>query len=216
MRFSKDARRYHVTGDESGATAIEYGLIVGLIAMGLLGALVGTRGSLQSNYSAISSTMGGATAASSTSSPLFANKTVSQRTVSTNPAGQTLYNYTYSDGSVGYYATAAYYHGNLYASNMQLTDPAKSMTTTYVPAQNDVNGNPVQPMAFSETTRYADGNTKSYTYYTADSSGQTVTGTRYDYPDQSGGQSTGSQSVTKAVSTFQSVIDQYAVYKANP
>lgn len=36
--------------DERGATAVEYGLIAGLIALGLLGSLVGTRGSLSSVF----------------------------------------------------------------------------------------------------------------------------------------------------------------------
>jgi len=46
--------------DESGATAIEYGLIAALIAVGLIAALTALGGSLQSIFYTISSTLNNA------------------------------------------------------------------------------------------------------------------------------------------------------------
>lgn len=48
--------------DESGAAAIEYGLIAGLIAIGLLGMLTLTGESLQSVFQTIATTLDGITA----------------------------------------------------------------------------------------------------------------------------------------------------------
>ena len=49
--------------DESGATAIEYGLIAALIAVVLVGALQAVGGSLGNAFNTISSSVGGATGA---------------------------------------------------------------------------------------------------------------------------------------------------------
>ena len=43
--------------DESGATAIEYGLIAALIAVVLIGALTAVGGSLKSKFSAVSTAL---------------------------------------------------------------------------------------------------------------------------------------------------------------
>ncbi len=47
--------------DESGATAIEYGLIAALVAVGLIGALTALGSSLQDIFYLVSSTLSNAT-----------------------------------------------------------------------------------------------------------------------------------------------------------
>jgi len=49
--------------DESGATAIEYGLIAALIAVGIIAAATALGGSLSGLFSAISTKLGDATTA---------------------------------------------------------------------------------------------------------------------------------------------------------
>ena len=48
--------------DESGATAIEYGLIAGLVAVAIIAALTALGDSLDSLFSSVASTVDGATA----------------------------------------------------------------------------------------------------------------------------------------------------------
>ena len=43
--------------DESGATAIEYGLIAAIVSVGIILALQNVRGSLQSTFNSISSSL---------------------------------------------------------------------------------------------------------------------------------------------------------------
>jgi pilus assembly protein Flp/PilA len=43
--------------DESGATAIEYGLIAALVAVGIIGALTALKGSLINTFSAVSANL---------------------------------------------------------------------------------------------------------------------------------------------------------------
>lgn len=50
--------------DESGATAIEYGLIAGLVAVAIIAALTALGGSLDTLFSEVASTVSGATAGS--------------------------------------------------------------------------------------------------------------------------------------------------------
>lgn len=52
-----------VLKDESGATAIEYGLIAGVVAVGLIGALTTLRGSLTGGFTAVGTAVTNATAA---------------------------------------------------------------------------------------------------------------------------------------------------------
>jgi pilus assembly protein Flp/PilA len=54
-----------VDSQDSGATAIEYGLIAGLIAIGIVGSLVGTRTSLSNAFGTAASQMGTASGATS-------------------------------------------------------------------------------------------------------------------------------------------------------
>ncbi len=68
--------------DDRGATAIEYGLIAGLIALGIVGTLVGTRGSLNSAYGTVSSQLGSSTKTVTVDQGLksvFAAKTITGR-----------------------------------------------------------------------------------------------------------------------------------------
>ncbi len=108
--------------DERGATAIEYGLIAGLIALGIVGSLVGARSSLNDDYSRIASYLGGS-GSSTAAAPT--NPVTSQRAVA-NPNTSSRYSYwnaktlaskvvtnptatsqqtkfTYTDGSIGTY-----------------------------------------------------------------------------------------------------------------
>jgi pilus assembly protein Flp/PilA len=55
MSMSNFAKRF--MKDESGATAIEYGLIAALIAVGIIGALTTLKGSLQTTFGAVSSNL---------------------------------------------------------------------------------------------------------------------------------------------------------------
>ena len=50
--------------DESGATAIEYGLIAGLVAVAIIAALTALGGSLDTLFSEVASTVSGATTGS--------------------------------------------------------------------------------------------------------------------------------------------------------
>jgi len=47
--------------DESGATAIEYGLIAGLVAVAIIAALTALGGSLQNLFSSVADTVNAAT-----------------------------------------------------------------------------------------------------------------------------------------------------------
>ncbi len=99
--------------DERGATAIEYGLIAGLIALGIVGSLVGTRGSLNGIFGTVSSQMGSAQGASPAGQSLPSNanprsaywssKTLAGDptvTKTTNSAGTTTSTtYRFTDGS---------------------------------------------------------------------------------------------------------------------
>ena len=48
-------------GEESGATAIEYGLIAALVAVAIIGALQGMRNSLSDTFNKVSSSVNTAT-----------------------------------------------------------------------------------------------------------------------------------------------------------
>jgi pilus assembly protein Flp/PilA len=107
--------------EERGATAVEYGLIAGLIALGILGSLVGTRTSLVAAFGGVSGQMGTATGApaaspsgvtsqrtvaaanTSTRYGFWNAKTVSSKTVTNPDANSRLTSFTYSDGSYASY-----------------------------------------------------------------------------------------------------------------
>lgn len=90
---------------ERGATAIEYGLIAGLIALGLVGSLVTTRGSLAAIFGVASSQMGTASSQIGAAAPANASNTQaaaywSAKTLTRRALGATATVFTYSDGSV--------------------------------------------------------------------------------------------------------------------
>ncbi|MEL6724984.1 MAG: Flp family type IVb pilin [Pseudomonadota bacterium] len=58
--FRKAASRFH--RDESGATAVEYGLIMALMTIALIGALSATGDSTSDNWKGVSDDVGGAMA----------------------------------------------------------------------------------------------------------------------------------------------------------
>ncbi len=123
--------------NESGATAVEYGLIAGLIALGIVGSLVSTRASLNGAFGAISSGLPGA---ASTAAPVggqlstFQSKTLSnfKKTVS---GGVTTYAWTYSDGS-----TASYYvePTSTRPFRVEMVDNANSFRRIYYTDSNGV------------------------------------------------------------------------------
>jgi pilus assembly protein Flp/PilA len=116
-------RRFRIVGEERGATAVEYGLIAGLIALGILGSLVGTRTSLIAAFGGISGQMGSATggapaaspaptvtsqraitpASSSARAPYWNAKTLASKTVSNPSPTSQLTTFTYTDGASGSY-----------------------------------------------------------------------------------------------------------------
>ncbi len=208
--------------EQSGATAIEYGLIAGLIAIGIIGALISTRTSLQSTFGTVNSGLagnsgsaGGATAPR-TPTPQFAGKTLSSRTPSTRVWGANQYDYAYTDGSTATYMTGAAYRGSYYRSNLQMKDAATGLSYTYVPSEVDTTSGQTLTQNLSTVSYYASGNQKTYTSYSFDANGTSMTGTIQNYADQSGAAGTAGGTVTAQVSQFQGVIDQYNAYKANP
>ena len=63
MKFLKDLMVSNdLVLDETGATAIEYGLIAALLAVGLISAMQGLGGALQSTFNNTSSAMASASA----------------------------------------------------------------------------------------------------------------------------------------------------------
>lgn len=103
-RFSRLSREDH------GATAIEYGLIAGLIALGIVGSLVATKGSLNSVLGLTSTQMGSATAtpaaptglvfdANNVRSPYWAGKTVLSGPIHTSGTRTDSWETKFTDGS---------------------------------------------------------------------------------------------------------------------
>jgi Flp pilus assembly pilin Flp len=84
---------------------VEYGLIAGLIALGILGSLVGTRGSLNAVFGLTSSSLGQSTMThpkqpDSANASYWASKTLVSTSSSNVSATGGSYTYTYSDGTV--------------------------------------------------------------------------------------------------------------------
>jgi Flp pilus assembly pilin Flp len=94
-RFSKTLNRaFHADG---GATAIEYGLIAGLIALGILGSLIGERGSLNAAFSQVATSVNpqaNQTLPSSAIASKWSTKTLSSITTSGRVT-----TYNFNDGS---------------------------------------------------------------------------------------------------------------------
>lgn len=196
--------------DDRAAGSIEYTLLGAFIGLGILGALLNTRSSVSGAFGRVSTgiTMG-------VNPPIAADRGTPTRTSRTTPWGQNIYTYTYPDGSVGEYTTSSSFWGSYYGSMVSFTDATTKVTTTYSPMEKDAQGN-VFGNGISVTNRYADGNTKAYTYYSLDATGTNGSGTTYAYADASGSSSTGSSASTIKAADYQALINQYAQYKANP
>ena len=196
--------------DARGASAIEYSLVAGIVALGIVSTLVSMRTSLSSTFRTVSSDM-----TIGVDPPMFANRGTPTRTVLNRPWGQTLYTYTYPDGSTAEYATESNFNGSFYRSYSRLTDAATGTTYTYTPPATSAAG-VKSDGAIAVATRYASGNQKTSESYTFDATGGTASGTIYSYPDVAGGSSTGASAGSIKVSDYQTLINQYGVYKVNP
>lgn len=125
MRFSSCQRLQ----DERGATAIEYALIAALIGIGLIGALVSTRGSISGIFGTAATQM--ASAPSGTSSPIgtgWASKTMARPATSQeDESGTVTTSYLYTDGTQVTYTVMPWNPDGMYS--LQITDPANRRIT---------------------------------------------------------------------------------------
>lgn len=108
MRRVTKARWNH---DERGATAVEYGLIAGLLALGITGSLVTTKTSFNGVFSAIAGGVGSSagapavtvtplkTVATSTRSSYWSSKTLAASPTSTTNGAVTTKVFTFTDGT---------------------------------------------------------------------------------------------------------------------
>ncbi len=129
--------------NERGATAVEYGLIAGLVALGIVGSLVNTRSSLSNALSQVASGLASLTATGSSTTPVaqptnkLATSSIPQSSTWTN---RTLVDgsptditngkrYTFTDGS---YVKSAY-DPNTKRNTINISDP-----TTLTKSQNVV------------------------------------------------------------------------------
>ncbi len=211
MKFAKVLR------SESGATAIEYGLIAGLIALGIVGALVGTRGSMQTAYSSISSGLAnnGSTGSSAAASGILAGRSLKLQKAEPQSWGQTKYSYVYNDGSVGYYWSAGVSNGYYYRPYVEIKDSQTQNYYRYNPTTLDTVTNKTLPGNIEVVTYYPSGNVKAIVTYGFNADG-TMTGTvsnKADTPQQT---QTSTSTQTIPISQYQSVYDQYNTYASNP
>lgn len=140
MRFGF-ARR--LRRDERGANAIEYGLIAGLIGIGIIGSLVTTRTSLNSIFGVASGQMGSANAGASSGpdlgarAPYWQAKSLVSTVNGSNGNGPTT-TYTYSDGS---WSQVTKYTSGMYNQMVESWDPTTARHTYYqVDASGVMNG----------------------------------------------------------------------------
>lgn len=116
--------RLAIRSDDRGATAIEYGLIAGLVALGIVGSLVTTKGSLNYIFGSASSQIGAANGGgvasppaqpgvtqqraivagnTSARAPYWNAKTLASKTVTNPTSTSQLTTFTYTDGASGSY-----------------------------------------------------------------------------------------------------------------
>jgi Flp pilus assembly pilin Flp len=91
--------------NDDGATAVEYGLIAGLIALGVLGSLIGVRGSLNQDYGCIATSVGsaGGTPCASAAAAAPATPTTAMGyAVQMVPAGRSVTGVTMNNSGVAY------------------------------------------------------------------------------------------------------------------
>jgi pilus assembly protein Flp/PilA len=121
--------------DHRGATAIEYGLIAGLIAIGIVGSLVATKGSLNSVFSLTAANMGSSTSGVSpenaTRFAYWSNRAV-QSSSTTKSTSRITTNLTYKDGTTVYLRQDLDSNGVRTGSfGYQIDDYSTNMTTIY-------------------------------------------------------------------------------------
>lgn len=147
--------------DEAGATAIEYGLIAGIIALGLVGSLVGTRTSLNAIFGQASGQMGSAngggssTSLPATSNPqsaLWSRKTLAAAPTQSISGNVVQTNWVFTDGTTVSLRTGS---GGGWDSALLVTDPAHHVTRDF---ETDQNGNQTL-----YATSYYDAAMKYYT-----------------------------------------------------
>lgn len=156
--------RLRLLREACGATAIEYALVAGLIALGLLGSLVGTRDSLSATFNSAGSGIAPAPAAIPISrSAYWQAKTLTKAplTVSGNGYAQTYFSYT--DGSQvvilkNYYGSPATYSiGVLSPDRLTATYAVYDFNgVTELASSQQVSQNPMYfESTYTRTTRVA-------------------------------------------------------------
>jgi pilus assembly protein Flp/PilA len=168
-------RVFHRSSDERGATAVEYGLIAGLIALGIIGSLVATKTSLQSTFSGISGQMGTASGGGSATSgvtsqraiaaansssryPYWSAKTLASKVVTNPTANSQLTTFSYTDGSSGSYL-AQFSNTGALTGEIVTTYPWGDQGRTMDSVQMTYGADGSQ-QALVYTDRYANGTTR--------------------------------------------------------
>lgn len=134
MRIDPDNiwRFKRIRDERSGATAVEYGLVAGLIALGLVGSLVTTKGSLNAIFGTASSQLGsgvgsvGAPGSTSSVAAYWQSKTLAGPPTHGSSGTSTWTIFTYTDG------TTVQFGRNPGASNAEtfnMTDPVNHIKT---------------------------------------------------------------------------------------
>ncbi len=136
--------------DERGATAIEYGLIAGLIALGMVGALVGTRSSLSTSLTQDAQAMSSATAVKPLvpNNPRWSTKTLASKSTGTDASGAPVTVFNYTDGThVRYQAQFTKANGVIIPETIKYTaESSLSEAQTMQSGYTDANGNVVDPI----------------------------------------------------------------------
>lgn len=143
--------------DERGASALEYGLIAGLIALGIVGALATTKSSLNAEYNCIATAVGssggtacssGSAAAASPVGSFWNGKTLQSKTA---VAGG--YSYKYTDGTT---ATFNKELSSPFWSHLVVNDPVNNRIIYYL-----VDSSGSKPIGI-EIDNYVSGTTGNY------------------------------------------------------
>lgn len=143
-------RKHLLRIDDSGATAVEYGLIVGMIAVGLVGTLATTRNSLSSSFNTDATAMASATTSTVTVpyNSRWSTKTLTSKSTGTDASGAPVTVFNYSDGThVRYQAAFTKSDGTVLPEQIKYTvesslSQAQIMQSAYV----DKNGVAYDPV----------------------------------------------------------------------
>ncbi len=155
--------------DDRGATAIEYSLLAGVIALGIIASLVSTKKSLTTNFDKISYSLG----SSVPKAPSAPRVVASTSTVSTTLNGTVLtQNYkTYTDGTKSMVQTNSNPTAVGYGTVDYEFDTAGNVISAYV-------RNPDGSFQYSEAVSALRGNTSVRTITTADGNSYSYSQTR--------------------------------------